>query len=116
MTNKVSLENNEATSTFYNNLMLNVFFPSIAIFIMFKNIVNQNKRRTLITNISKYSFGIYLVHDIFLKIVNCNYSPINTMCYPAAVSVPCNALIVLSLSYITVYVLGKIPIIKKYAL
>ncbi|WP_035673112.1 acyltransferase [Flavobacterium sp. 83] len=55
----------------YGYLTLNVLMSSIGIFIFFKQMKATNSKITFLSNlISKYSFGIYLVHVLVLMILN----------------------------------------------
>lgn len=89
---------------------------SIAIIIFvgskYNNYLFKEKTRQTFYKLSKYSFDVYLVHDIFLKILSkYNFLPnfINSILVD-----PIIVLIILSLSPIVTISINKIPYIKKY--
>ena len=99
--------------TMYRNLSLNVFYPSISIFLLikskFKN--KDNKENKIIKTISKNSLGIWAMHvfvitkmDRLLSKAGCEIAIINI-----------TVLFVTSfiISYIGSIILSKIPVIKR---
>ena len=66
----------------------------------------------IVENISKASFCIFLVHDIFLKILF--YKNINIVNYPDIINVPIFIFIVFIPSYIIYEILKRIKYINKY--
>lgn len=111
----MSLHRGEATEFFYNNMFPNVVLMAAAWFVLFKYTVknaSQRKKR-IVYRISEYSLGMYLVHIFFVKVIS--KTPLNTLSYPAFISVPVGAVIVFVLSYISVWLIKKIPGLRKYA-
>lgn len=103
-------------NTLLSFLSPTVFLVSFGVFLFFKENFNKSCFNdfllTKIYMISKYSFGIYLVHMFFVSIID--KSPINTISYSAIASVPLTSIIVLILSFISVWIIDRIPILKKY--
>lgn len=100
-------------SKFYSYLRVNVLMESIGIFIFFKYNCTKNKYMLRIINeISKYSFGIYLVHLLILEGLN-KYCGIDTMIFNPIFSVPAITMIVFGTSLICMFILKKIPIVKN---
>ena len=103
----------EPLAIFYKNLTFNVALTSIAIFVFFKQHSNiANKYPGLIYKLSKYSFGVYLVHLIILETLD-KYD-INVLLFNSFLSVPFISIIVIIISYIVSAVLNNIPVLKKY--
>ncbi|QQE75276.1 acyltransferase family protein [Brevibacillus composti] len=103
---------------FYNYLGLAVVLASTAIFIGSKS-VNwekrlENSKRLLpfLRTVSDVSFGIYLVHLIFLAELGRGFE-IFQLQTPALLRVPLTNLAVFALSLITVLVLQRVPLLKK---
>lgn len=99
---------------FYNYLSLNIFFEAIGVFIFCKyHAANHSERVTeFIFNISKNSFGIYLVHPLLIEIFSkCG---IQTMKFEPYISVPVISCVVFAAAYILSAVIHHIPILKKY--
>ncbi|MFC5282726.1 acyltransferase [Pedobacter alpinus] len=98
---------------FVNNLNYPVFIYAVGVFMHFKNYEIQNQYlKGIINFINKYSFGIYLVHVLFIKILNT--ADINWKMAHPAISIPFTVLTCLVLSTLLVYLTGKITdIIRK---
>lgn len=66
------------TGVIYNNLSINTLGVSLFIFIIFKKecyvyFINRNmlnKVNNIIINIRKLTFGVYLVHDLILRVLS----------------------------------------------
>lgn len=86
---------------FYEYLSIFVIGASICFFILFSEI---NIRQNILSDISKYSFGIYLIHSFILSRLiklNYNFSLVETL------------ILCLSLSIITAYLINKIKYLRK---
>lgn len=110
LTKYVSIKQNLAVSTFYSYLMPNVFFVSVFIFLLFKNLFN-NKKSDIITNISKYCFGIYLIHPFVLSLI---YKFITILSFNQIYSVLIISILAFFVSLIIIYFISKIPFLNKY--
>ena len=97
-------------------LTLNVLLESIFIYSLFQNMNNHffnKKTKKIIIMLSKYSFGVYLSHDLFLKILD-NKFHLNSLSFNPIISIPIITILVFILSYLTSAVINQIPIFKKY--
>jgi len=93
---------------FYHYLNFNTVFVSVWVFLLLK--IKNPKKNKLISNISKYSFGIYLVHVFVIDLLNkydFSISVINPI-----LGIPFFSVIVLLVSYIIVRILNRLPIIN----
>lgn len=74
-------------------------------------ITNENKiKNPIILQLSKYSFGIYLIHIIYLKLIK-NY--INIISVNPIFSIPIITIVIYILSLLSCIIIKKIPLIKK---
>lgn len=87
-----------------------IIISTISIYILIKN-TTINLENSLIKFISKHSFGIYLVHIIFIVLLD--KMGINTNILPL-ITIPGITLIVLVLSTLTSFLLKKIKPINKF--
>lgn len=97
-------------SYFYSYLSINTVFASVAIFFLMKNLLD---REIGLSRFAGLSFGIYLIHPIFLDITSAltkSWLPDKLNVY---VYIPLVALVVFVLSYQTVFVMSKIKFFKK---
>lgn len=101
-----------ATQNWYN-MSINVSLEAIAVFIFFKyNFNKQSRFQNLVIKLSKYSFGVYLVHVMIMdKLYNCGFT---TLSFNPLISVPILTLIVYIISYIISAIINNIPVLKKY--
>lgn len=85
---------------------------SLSIFLLtfLKRIRLPNKTRNIITQISSMSLGIYLLHDVVLSKIIKGYVFVSPNNFYAGFI---NALFIMLISIFILYVIGKIPIIKK---
>jgi surface polysaccharide O-acyltransferase-like enzyme len=105
---------------FYYFLSLPGVFSSISGFIIFRqiatySIIAKGWIFSLIKALSPASFGIYLIHIFVLEILD-NRNPfvqINTNIGNPIWSIPVVSLLVFFVSFVIVFVMQKIPIVKK---
>ncbi len=107
-----------AASTFYGgNFRPNVIACAVSIFVFTKNHSGYLKSGTafarVITKLSKYSFGVYLVHLVFLELLRYTYK-ITPETFGAALGVPLMVIIVYAASTLVTAIISKIPFINKY--
>ena len=111
-----SVQKGSATSVLYNYFMPNVWAESVAVFVAFKygasKISRGERYAKAISRLSALSFGMYLFHD-FVNIAFKEWG-FTTLLYNPALSVPCNTVLVFAISFVAVWILGKIPFINKY--
>ena len=104
----------ENSAVFYSFLSLNVFFQSWAIFVFFKEVISKIKFsprvKDFIMALSKYSLGIYLIHDLFLILLS--RVNINCLSFHPLFSIPILSILVFILSGLSAFLLSKIPVIK----
>ena len=94
--------------SFYGSLTVNTIIQSISLFLLVKDSTIQNRIMDwIISTISNYSYGIYLVHIMVISILF-NHRIFWTMAYPL-ISLPAIILLTLVLSFLFIFVLRKIP-------
>ena len=104
------------SDAFYNYNSLNVLLTSVPIFVFAKQHLNfpNMSERALVTlgKLSKYSFGIYLVHPMIIELLQ--HFGIDIFSCNAFFSVPLLAILVFAVSAALSALLNHIPIVKKY--
>lgn len=117
-THELSLEANKFQSFFYKNLSLTTIVQSISYFIVIrylseKLISYKRSNHTLITQLSLSSFGVYLIHPIFLKLLRSQDISLFTLQgYKVLYVIPLTAIVVWILSFIVVMIMQRIPYIR----
>lgn len=100
----------------FDNFLPNIFFVSIAIFVFlqyaYKNMEISPKIHMTISKIGELCFGIYLVHELFRRHLYLIGLP-SFFIHPLF-SIPISSIIAFILSLLFVYIISKIPYIKKY--
>jgi len=105
-------------SSYFENLFayrsLFMMLSSISIFMLF--IINKEKilsklNENIILNLSKYSFGIYLIHVIVFNFITENINIIN---YSSLLFIPLISLVIYIISYILVIIFNKIKILSQF--
>lgn len=112
----MSLKADRTFSNFLDYLMPNTMFSSVALFLFVKNIY-QNKtfstrKQSIITNLSKYSFGIYLCHELILQIAS--FFILKDFISHIFSKYILLLLITTILSFAVSAIINKIPFLNKY--
>jgi surface polysaccharide O-acyltransferase-like enzyme len=90
---------------------------SVSFFMLFKDLFSGREfgksSLKIITFISKYSFGVYLVHAALIDALS-NIFGINCFSFNTVFSVPLLGIAVFAVSLLIIYLVGKIPVLNKY--
>lgn len=114
----VSNKTGIANEFLYGNTRPNVVIQAIAVFLFIKDYpqkiaITEKMQKSFLT-LSKYSFGMYLVHDLFNGF--CSIIGFTTTSFSPILAIPARSLATLLMSFIVVWVLNKIPILNKYCI
>lgn len=103
--------------TFYQPFALNLFFMSIAVFLFAKNHMNHipasEKQKKFVRDLSKYSFGVYLVHVLIIEIMDVVFH-VDFMFTTPLISIPLISIFITVLSFVISYGISRIPVLKNY--
>ena len=111
----LALKTQEPNESYYfGYLTPNVMFSAVAIFVLFKNLRIFQKSNIIIQKLSKYTFGVYLVHVFILNLNLLKIFGLNTMSFNPILSVPLITILVYFLSVCVVAILHCIPVLRKY--
>ncbi len=100
---------------FFNNFLPNILCYAISVFVFFQYLclnIKCSSKVVLISKISKYVFGVYLVHPMILDYIYFAYSRVilNHSIY----SIPFLSVIVFIVSLSLAFIISKIPILNRY--
>ena len=87
------------------------FIGAAAIFLLLRDGVSGRKQEELSSKLAGLTLGIYLIHPLFLRIYG--WLGGTTLFAPAAIAVPLIIVLITLISGAAVYVLSKIPVVKK---
>ena len=87
------------------------FIGAAAIFLLLRDGVSGRKQKELSGKLAGLTLGIYLIHPLFLRIYG--WLGGTTLFAPAAIAVPLIIVLITLISGAAVYVLSKIPVVKK---
>lgn len=87
------------------------FIGAAAIFLLLRDGVSGRKQEELSSKLAGLTLGIYLIHPLFLRIYG--WLGGTTLFAPAAIAVPLIIVLITLVSGAAVYVLSKIPVVKK---
>lgn len=117
MTKWYSVRMNKAQVFFYENISINVLITSLFVFLLVKNCCTEKppkgKQLKRLLNLSKYSFGIYLVHYIIITVIYYIFHFTAVTINPI-IGVPLLSIIVFIVSLLISFILNKIPFVNKY--
>ena len=106
-----------ATELFYGYDSLNVLFVCVGLFVFAKEHLNfpnlSEKCHRCIRALSRWSFGAYLVHPLFIESFDI-FLHFNTLSLNVFFSVPLLTLIIGALSFLVSALLHQIPFVEKY--
>jgi surface polysaccharide O-acyltransferase-like enzyme len=103
-----SMDSNKLNLSIYSYISSNTIMQSTAVFMLLKNTNLQNKITLKIQNtISDYSFGIYLVHIIFIDVLYRN-GIYWSFAHPI-ISVSLLTFVVLICSMGAIFIIRKVP-------
>lgn len=115
-TKYISILTNKANIVLYNNFYLNITIMAVSIFLIFKyeirDIIDKYSIINKVSRISKYVFGIYLIHFLPLNIIK-NLG-ITSISFNTLISIPLISIFIFITSLIITYLISKIPIVNKY--
>ncbi len=101
---------------YHSYFAFGVFLEAVAVFLLFKHhspeTINDKAQKIVLT-LSNCSFGIYLVHYLFVR-YNAQIFRFDLLSLHPLLAVPVLTLIVFVCSFIISYILNKIPVVKKY--
>jgi surface polysaccharide O-acyltransferase-like enzyme len=103
---------------FYNYLSPNVILMAISSFVVLRYFFTQPEKEggshNLIKHLSSASFGIYLVHVVFLDVLYNGYLGfvLSPASFYVAYSIPITAMVIFLLSYLQVSLFKKIPLLR----
>lgn len=99
---------------YFSNFHVNILCEALFVFVWFKDHCKQmEKTDTILYKLSKYSFGVYLVHALILEQLN-NRLGLNTLSFNPIISVPVITGIVFAIALVISIVLNHIPKLNKY--
>ena len=107
----LTAKENSFNGILYDNLMPNVLITAVGIYLLIKN--NEINPKLLIIRdfVSKYSYGIYLVHVLvlstFLRI------GISGQLIHPIIGIPITAILCIAVSGFIIFIMKKIPFVKN---
>lgn len=111
-----SVSGESPSEILYGNFAITTFLASSAVFIFFKSVASRIRfsirASKIIQVVSFCTFGIYLIHVFFLEFFD--FLGFSTMSFYTVLSVPVIAVIIFGASFITIFVLRRIPKINKF--
>ena len=110
-TSYISIKNGQPNEYLYGNLLPTTMFEAFAIFILIKSVYKKKfSERTvkIISEISKSTFGIYLIHD-FIKSVVFKVGITSDFINPL-LAIPVSSIIIFAISFCIIYFARKISI------
>jgi len=93
---------------YYQYLSPNIILMSLSIFLFFKELLNKAFYPSIMDNLDKASFGIYLSHYLIIGILSHKLS-MNWMWNPPIIGIFVHAGLTLLISYLLLWALGKLP-------
>lgn len=117
-THYLSVSNNKLVDILYANLMPNIFFISLAVFISFKEVLSRinytSSQMKIIKLISDNCFGIYLIHVfVYEYLFSIGIHPSN---FNPIISIPVISIMTFVISFSIIYLIASVPALKKYIL
>ncbi len=107
----ISIKNGAPNEYLYGNLLPTTMFEAFAIFLAIKSICEKEfseKKVKILSEVSKSTFGIYLIHD-FIKSVVFKVGITSDFINPL-LAVPISSIMIFMISLLIIYFARKIPV------
>ncbi len=108
----LTLYSNVPNEYFYEYLNISVILSAVMVFISGKNINYSGSMNKFYSSISSYSFGIYLIHPIIMEQLSSKFGINYSFIHPI-IGIPVSVICIFCLSYICVFFMKKVPIVKN---
>ena len=95
--------------SFYKYETFLVMFETIAVFLLVKR--SCNVESTIVSSISKLSFGIYLVHMLVYYMLGMTSTTMNPV-----IGIPMLSILIFVISYAIILLISRIPILKQWVI
>lgn len=105
----------ESSLVLYEYTTPNIAAMAVAVFVLFRSLTGLNcvlARSKLLGGVGCLTFGVYLVHDLFLQLLS--HFQITALSFMPVLSVPILTAVVFLCSLIPAWLLSKIPLIGKF--
>ena len=118
-TNALTIDQEQFSSYALGYATPNVLAMSIALFVFFKYFIMKRQQNEqfapskLVQQISFTSFGIYLVHPMFLDFIRPFFHNTHGILIHPAIGIPIQIIAMLFVSLVAVFIIGKIPYLKR---
>ena len=116
LTEHLSFQAQSAVETFYSPFSLTVLLESIGVFVFAKNhlpLARAPRARRLIRKLSDFSFGAYLIHPLFIELLE--HFGVHATSFSPLLAVPLIALSIFAASMLLSALIHRIPVLKAYA-
>ena len=100
---------------FYGYFSPNVCAFSVAVVVLFRYVLGvseERSRRQRLSGVARISFGIYLVHDLFIMLLR--FWGITTLTFSPVASVPILTAVVFLCSFAVAWLISKIPFVGRW--
>ena len=105
----------ELVTVLYSNYAPNVVCFSVAVAVLFRYVLgvsDEGSRRQRLAGAAEISFGVYLVHDLFLMLLT--RLGVSVLSFPPALSVPLLAAAVFLCSLAAAWLLSRLPLLGRW--
>ena len=114
-TRVLSLRSGALSGALYDYMTPNVAAMAVAVFVLFRYLLgvsDEGSRRQSLSGLVKLTFGVYLVHDLFLIVYR--HFGITRLPLPPVLAVPAVTALVLIPSAAAAWLISKIPFAGRY--
>lgn len=115
-TGVISVHTGRAYHALYDYLLPTTCLAAWAVFLFFQNTVSKvafsERSRKWIEKLAALSFGMYLVHVLFNMALK--FFHITILSFTVVLSIPTLTCVVFLASFVTIWVMSKIPFARKY--
>ena len=114
-TRVLSFQSGSLSGVLYEYMTPNVAAMAVAVFVLFRYLLgvsDERSRRQSLSGLAKITFGIYLIHDLFLMAYR--HFGITQLPLPPVLAVPAVTVLVLVPSAAAAWLISKIPFAGRY--
>ena len=114
-TRVLSLRSGALSGVLYDYMTPNVAAMAVAVFVLFRYLLgvsDERSRRQSLAGLAKITFGVYLVHDLFLMVYR--HLGVTQLPLPPVLAVPAVTALALIPSAAVAWLISKIPFAGRY--
>lgn len=110
-----TLAKGDVSIPLHDYFSLTTFIEAISLFLLFKQINWEGAQgvKKLIYQLSSLTLGLYLFHPFLINKLSAKLG-FTTISFNSFLAIPAKTLLIIALAFLTTYIMGKIPLVRRF--